>query len=270
MRRSIPSRRLPVVFVGHGAPVNAIEKNPFTDSWSCIGASIGKPRAVLVISAHWLTEGIQVTAMENPKMVHDIYPQAPQLMDFRYDAPGSSILAARISDLLKPSAVTYSVDWGLDQGAWSVLSHFYPNADVPVVQLSIDISKPLRWHYKTAKKLQALRNEGVLIIGSGNVVYNPVVADHQRQDFAYDWADSFQQKVMDLIISGKEEQLLDLSLFGREGSLSVPMPDHYLPLIYALAMRDKQDDAVEFITPTCINGSISMMSMALWPSANPN
>lgn len=270
MRQSIPSRRMPALFIGHGSPLNAVEKNPFTESWACLGRCIGKARGVLVISAHWLTDGTEVTAMEQPRTVHDFSQQFPQLMDFRYRASGSTILAGRVRELLAPVPVKYSQNWGLDQGAWTVLNHFYPQADVPVVQLSIDIRQPPAWHYELGKKLQRLRSEGILIIGSGNLVYNPVMADYLREEFAYRWAEDFQERVAGLILSGRDEALLDIEALGDDHGLAVPSPDHYLPLLYSLATRNRDDDAVEFITPQCVYGSVSMMSMALWPSANPD
>lgn len=269
MRRSIPARRLPALFIGHGSPLNAVEKNIYTESWSCIGSGIGKPRGILIISAHWLTDGVEVTAMEKPRTLHDFNQQFPQLMGFRYPAPGSSQLAARVRELLDGEEVRYSQNWGFDQGVWPVLCHLYPDADVPVVQMSINIRKPASWHYQAGKKLHALRNEGYLIIGSGNLVYNPIMADYQREHFAYDWAVNFQNKVAARIQNGQDETLLDLTAIGNESGLAVPTQEHFLPLLYTLATRDNDDDAVEFITPACIFGSISMMSLALWPSADP-
>ncbi|MDK2776862.1 MAG: 4,5-DOPA dioxygenase extradiol [Pseudomonadota bacterium] len=269
MRRSIPARRLPALFIGHGSPLNAVEKNVYTDSWSCLGGGIGKPRGILVISAHWLTDGIEVTAMEQPRTLHDFHEQFPQLMDFRYPAPGSSQLAARVQELLTGENVRYSQSWGFDQGVWSVLNHLYPAADVPVVQMSIHVRQSLAWHYATGQKLRALRDEGYLLIGSGNLVYNPIMADYQHEKFAYDWALNFQKKVATHILNGNDEALLDLAALGKESGLAVPANDHFLPLIYTLATRDVDDDAVEFITPDCIYGSVSMLSLALWPSADP-
>ena len=268
MRNSIPALRLPALFIGHGLANNALADNQFTHSWSCIGSGIGKPRGILVISAHWLTPGkVEVTAMEQPKTIMD--EALPELEGFSYPAAGSSELAGRVRELLFLSNVDYSAEWGLDQGSWTVLNHLYPDADVPVVQLSLDVTKSPEWHYRQGEKLKALRSEGYLIIGSGNIVHNPVMADYDSEELGYLWAKKFQHTVAEAIRDADHGVLMHPETLSKETPLAIPSMEHYLPLLYVLASRDLQDDAVEFVTPECIYGSLSMMSVALWPSAKP-
>jgi len=258
--------RMPAVFLGHGSPMNALEDNPFTRAWATLGLRVGKPRAILVVSAHWLTRGIGVTATEVPETIHDFgaFPQA--LFDVRYPAPGSPALAARVRELLAPLNVTLDHQWGFDHGTWSVLVHAYPDAHVPVVQLSIDMTKPHLYHHEVGRLLQPLRDEGVLIVGTGNVVHNLPRMDWGRVNIAYDWAERFQDFVTGAVTADTPQALIDYAAQGSDAALSIPSADHYLPLLYVLGAR-RADDGVRFVTPQIVHGSISMLSVVLEPSA---
>ncbi|WP_207950621.1 4,5-DOPA dioxygenase extradiol [Marinobacter sp. JSM 1782161] len=269
MTKLPPKTRMPVLFLGHGSPMNAIERNEFSRSWSDLGRCIGKPRAVLMVSAHWQTRGTAVTANPEPRTIHDFgaFPQA--LFDARYPAPGDAELVAQVRDCLAPMAVAEDSKWGLDHGAWSVLCHLYPEADVPVVQLSMDVGLSPAGHYELGQRLLPLRDKGVLIIGSGNVVHNLPAMKWNLPDEGFDWAQRFQDFVQKTIAAGQDRLLVDYPSLGTDADRSIPTSDHYLPLLYALGARDAADDAVEFVTPKCVYGSLSMMSVALWPSARP-
>jgi 4,5-DOPA dioxygenase extradiol len=256
----------PVLFLAHGNPMNALDRNRFTQAWSDMGRRAGRPRAILMISAHWYTRGLAVQGMPSPRTIHDFgaFPQA--LFDVRYPAPGDPALAERVKDLLSPYW-TVAIDdrqWGLDHGAWSVLVHAYPEADIPVVQLSIDGTQPLSYHREVGQRLQALREEGVLIIGSGNVVHNLPRMDWGQPDIAYDWAQRFQDRVQSAITQHEEVVLDNYPALGPDAERSIPTPDHYLPLLYVLGAR-RDDDEVVFETPELVHGSLSMMSFGLWP-----
>src|SRR6218665_2776846 len=209
MTRPLPPGRMPAVFLGHGSPMNAIDHNPFTEAWAAIGRSVGKPRAILMVSAHWLTRGVGVTAMDAPRTIHDFGAFPKALFDVRYPAPGSLPLARRVRELLGPTGVTLDEHWGLDHGAWSVLVHAYPEADVPVVQLSMDMTQPHAFHHEVGRRLQPLRDEGVLIVGSGNVVHNLPRRDWGAPAGEFDWAKRFQAFVMDAIERDEPEPLID-------------------------------------------------------------
>ncbi|MEQ7922199.1 4,5-DOPA dioxygenase extradiol [Xanthomonas sp. WHRI 1810A] len=269
MTTSAPSTRMPALFIGHGTPMNALERNEFSDSWTALGKCIGKPKAILMISAHWMTRGVAVTAMATPRTIHDFgaFPQA--LFDKRYNAPGAPAVAQRIATLLAPMEVTLDQKWGFDHGTWSVLVHLYPDADVPVLQLSMESSQPPAFHYELGARLQQLRDEGVLIVGSGNVVHNLSMINFGMSDSGFDWAVRFQERVRKIIASGDDRSLTQFPDMGPDASRAIPTSDHFLPLLYVLGARDLKDDAVEFITPSCVFGSLSMMSIALWPSARP-
>lgn len=269
MKTTAPSTRMPALFVGHGTPMNALENNEFTSSWAKLGECIGKPKAILVVSAHWQTRGAAVTAMSRPRTIHDFgaFPQA--LFDVRYPAPGDAALAERIARLLAPLPVQLDEQWGLDHGTWSILVHMYPKADVPVLQLSMDLNQPPAYHYEMGEHLRQLRDEGVLIVGTGNVVHNLGMLSFGHIDSGFDWAERFQQRCLDIVASGNDRDLIHFSTLGADAHRAIPSSDHFLPLLYVLGARDHQDDAVEFITPKCVLGSLSMMSIALWPSAQP-
>lgn len=252
---------LPVVFFGHGNPMNAIADNAYSQAWRAIGRSMPKPKAVLAISAHWYVEQTAVTAMAIPRTIHDFGGFPRELFEVRYPAPGSPQLALRVAQMLAPAPVVLDQSWGLDHGTWSVLAHAFPEADVPVVQLSIDETKPPQFHYDLARRLAPLRHEGVLVVGSGNIVHNLHAyawGRHPAQPF--DWAVRFEQRVRDLLLTGDDAPLVDYESLGRDALLSVPTPDHYLPLLYVLALR-RESDRVTFPVEGIDGGSVSMLSV---------
>ena len=256
------ANRLPVVFIGHGSPMNTLERNDFTETWRAFGASIAKPRAVLLISAHWFVRGTHVTAMETPDTIHDFgnFPQA--LFDFQYPAPGSPELAQRVADLLAPLPVGLDREWGLDHGAWSVLTHVFPDADVPVVQLSIDRTQSAQFHYDLGKRLAPLRDEGVLIVASGNVVHNLGIMNWREQTDAYDWAVRFNELIKDCLKSRDHARLVGYDRLGNDADLSIPTPEHYLPMLYVLGQQGA-DEKLTLLTDGIFGGSISMLSFSL-------
>jgi 4,5-DOPA dioxygenase extradiol len=253
------ANRLPVLFFGHGNPMNALERNPYTNAWRLLGASIPRPKAILAVSAHWYTRGTSVTAMEKPRTIHDFggFPQA--LFEVQYPAPGDPVLAARVRDRLAPVGVSLDESWGLDHGTWSVLVHAYPDADVPVVQLSIDGTKPPQFHYELAKRLAPLRDEGVLIFGSGNVVHNLGLIQWAEGSKPYDWAIRFNDTVRGHLAARHHEPLIEYDRLGEEARLSVPTPDHYLPLLYIIALQ-RLDETISFPVDGIEHGSIGMLS----------
>ncbi|MDO8411868.1 MAG: 4,5-DOPA dioxygenase extradiol [Phenylobacterium sp.] len=261
---SAPAERLPVVFFGHGSPMIAIETNDTTAAWNAIGASIGKPEAILCVSAHWLTRGVAVTAMTQPRTIHDFGASFPQaLFNVQYPAPGDPALARRVAELLAPLPVVQDEGWGLDHGTWSVLCKAYPKADVPVVQLSMDASKPPAWHYEMGRKLAPLRDEGVLIVATGNIVHNlPAMDWGARHRPAFDWAAAFNDHIKTAIAKDEPQAAVAYEAFGEAASRSVPTPDHYWPLLYALGARLPGDRAV-FGPDHIEHGSLSMTTVML-------
>ncbi len=251
---------MPVLFVGHGSPMNAIEDNEFSRAWAAAGKSLPKPTAVLCISAHWETVGTHVTAMEKPKTIHDFSGFPQPLYEVQYPAPGSPDVARLIQKTVSTTQVRPDLNWGLDHGAWSVLSRMFPKADVPVIQLSLDRTEEPAFHYGLGKELRALRNEGVLIVGSGNIVHNLRVM--VRQDTAYDWALQFDEKMEQLILSGDHELIIHYEKLGPAARLAVPTNEHYLPLLYVLALQE-EDDEVGFFAEKVTLGSISMRSLRI-------
>ena len=249
---------MPVLFIGHGSPMNAIEDTEFSRAWAEVARSLPKPKAVLCISAHWQTDGTCVTAMEQPKTIHDFYGFPPALFEKRYPAPGSPDLARMTQAMLREAHVELDSEWGLDHGTWAVLCQMYPKADVPVVQLSLDETKQPAFHYELGRALRGLRKKGVLIIGSGNIVHN--LREVVWEDTAYDWALEFDAKVKDLILSGDHKAIIDYSRLGRSAQLAVPTLDHYLPLLYVLGVQDKAD-GVSFFADKVTLGSMSMRSV---------
>ena len=251
--------RMPTLFLGHGSPMNAIESNRHADIWARIGRDAPRPKAILAISAHWFTRGTGVTAMEQPKTIHDFGGFPQELFDMQYPAPGSPALAARVRDLLSPLPVAMDQDWGLDHGTWSVLAHVYPDADIPVVQLSIDGTQPAQFHYDLGRRLAPLRDEGVLIFGSGNIVHNLGVM--RRNGMApYPWAERFNTFARNALAERNDQALVNYALQGADARQSIPTPEHYLPLLYALGAGagDKaviEDDGLEI-------ASISMLSVS--------
>jgi 4,5-DOPA dioxygenase extradiol len=254
--------RMPALFIGHGNPMNTLADNRYTAAWRHLGETLPRPKAILSVSAHWYTRGIGVTAMQKPRTIHDFYGFPPELFAIEYPAPGDAALASRVRDLLAPLGVALDTEWGLDHGTWSVLVHLYPNADIPVVQLSIDATQPPAFHYALGGKLQSLRDEGVLIFGSGNVVHNLGEVKRAAGATPFDWASQFEGKVRDCIQRGDHSPLIDYEKFGRGAELSMPTPEHYLPLLYVLGAQGPQDTASIPIDGIDL-GSISMLSVLL-------
>ena len=257
--------KMPVLFIGHGSPMNAIEDNIFSQRWQQMGKEIPTPKAVVVVSAHWLTKGTLVTAMPNPKTIHDFggFPQA--LFDVQYPAPGSPELATEIQKLITNPAVELDHDWGLDHGTWSVVKHMYPDADIPVLQLSIDYYKPAAYHYELAKQLLALRKKGVLIIGSGNMVHNlrMVAWDKLNEpEYGFDWALEMNDVFKNKISNGFHKELIQYEKLHKAATLAIPTPDHYYPLLYILALQT-DNDKVEFFNDKAVGGSLTMTSVKI-------
>ncbi|HLF51860.1 MAG TPA: 4,5-DOPA dioxygenase extradiol [Flavobacterium sp.] len=255
----------PVLFIGHGSPMNGIEDNEFSRTWTKFGNEIPKPKAVLVISAHWLTSGTHITAMENPRTIHDFggFPQA--LFDVEYPAKGSTELAKETANLIHTTNVGLDHDWGLDHGTWTVVRHMYPNADIPVLQLSIDYNKPPQYHFDLAKQLKALRKKGVLIIGSGNMVHNlrMVAWDKlQEPEFGFDWAIEMNAIFKEKIGNRDFQSLIDYEKLNTAAKLAIPTPDHYYPLLYSIALQDDKDE-VSFFNDKAVGGSLTMTSVKL-------
>ncbi len=259
------SSTMPVLFLGHGSPMNAIEENEFVQGFRNIGSEIEKPKAILVISAHWETRGTFVTAMENPATIHDFggFPQA--LFDVQYPAPGSPELADAVKETIKSKEVHLDDKWGLDHGSWSVVKHLYPNADVPIIQMSIDYSMSPAQHYALAKELAGLRKKGVLIIGSGNNVHNLRMVSWQHLNtvgYAFDWAKEANEKMKEYIMDRNHQPLIDFHKQGRAFELAIPTPEHYLPMIYALALQDKNEDLLIF-NDEAVAGALTMTSLKI-------
>lgn len=258
-------KKMPVLFVGHGSPMNAIQDNAFSRQWEQMGKEIPAPAAVLVISAHWLTEGTQITAMEHPSTIHDFGGFPQELFDVQYPAPGDPLLAAETQQLVKTTHVGLNHDWGLDHGAWSVVRRMYPDADIPVLQLSIDYHKPATYHYGLAAELSALRKKGVLILGSGNMVHNlrMVAWDKLNEpEYGYDWAIEMNEFFKKTISSGDFSPLLKYETLGAAAKLAIPTPDHYYPLIYSLGLQEK-GDGVSFFNDKVVGGSLTMTSVKI-------
>lgn len=253
----------PVLFIGHGSPMNGIEDNEFSRTWTKYGKEIPKPKAVLVISAHWLTKGTHITAMEHPKTIHDFggFPQA--LFDVQYPAPGNPSLAEATSKLVTSTTVGLDHDWGLDHGTWSVVKHMYPDADIPVLQLSIDYNQPPQYHYDLAKQLKSLRNKGVLIIGSGNMVHNLRMISWEKMqeaNYGFDWAIEMNTIFKEKISKSDFQSLINYEKLGPAAKLAIPTPDHYYPLLYAMALQDDKDE-ISFFNDKMVGGSLNMTSV---------
>jgi 4,5-DOPA dioxygenase extradiol len=255
---------MPVLFVGHGSPMNAIEDNEFSRGWQALARRLPRPRAILCVSAHWETRGAAVTAVERPPTIHDFYGFPEALYAIEYRAPGDPALAGRVAELLAPEPVRLADDWGLDHGAWSVLHIMYPEADIPVVQLGIDTTRPGAFHLDLARRLAPLRDDGVLVMGSGNIVHNLRYFRRERAP-ALDWAARFDATVRERIEAGDVAALARLDALGPDAQLAVPTPEHYLPLLYALAPR-RDDDRLSFFNDV-VTSSISMTSVLLEPAA---
>ncbi len=252
--------RFPTLFVGHGSPMNAIEKNQYSLAWDKLGQELPRPKVVLAISAHWLTEGTWVHVAKKPKTIHDFWGFPEELYRLKYPCPGAPDSAREVQSLITKTKVRSDEDWGLDHGTWVVLKHLFPQADVPVFQMSIDISKPGQFHYDLGQELAPLRNKGVLIIGSGNIVHNLGRMDYERDASAYDWAIEFDQLTKDLIGQGNDRSLVAYEKLGHAALLSVPTPDHYWPLLYTLGVRAKEE-TVTFPVDGIAFGSVSMRAV---------
>ncbi len=254
---------LPVLFIGHGSPMNAIETNAFTQALARLGTSLPRPRAVLCISAHWLTEGTWVTHMAQPRTIHDFYGFPKDLFDVQYPAPGSSEVAEIIrAEILNPSISLDDANWGLDHGTWAVLKHLYPMADVPVLQLSIDARQPPEFHHRLGQQLKVLRDRGVLIVGSGNVVHNLRRVDMDPDAKAFDWAVEFDEWVKGRLLVRDHAALVTDFLKTKAGQMSVPTLDHYLPLLYVLGATEN-GEALQFEYESMQHASISMRSFQI-------
>ena len=254
---------MPAIFFGHGNPMNAVSKNAYTDGWSAIGNSIPRPKAILCVSAHWYLPGTAVTAMPSPRTIHDFGGFPRELYRVEYPAPGSPELARRVGDLLAPIPLAFDQDWGLDHGTWSVLCHVFPTADIPVVQLSIDDTRAPEFHYEVGELLAPLRDEGVLVIGSGNIIHNlHTYAWGKHEVEPFDWAVRFERRARELLLKGDDAPLVHYESLGRDALLSAPTPDHYLPLLYVIALRRK-DEPVSFPVEGFDGGSISMLTIQI-------
>ena len=255
------STRMPVIFLGHGSPLNAIEDNAYRRTWAGLAARLPRPRAVLCISAHWETRGAALTAAERPETIHDFYGFPPALFAVQYPAPGDPELAQTAANLLAPWGAQLDTRRGLDHGSWSVLLPMYPQADVPVVQLSLDTHEPASFHYELAQRLAPLREQGVLVLGSGNIVHNLRLLDYRRAD-GYDWAVRFDREVKERIQARDHDALIRYDEFGDDARRAVPTPEHYLPLLYVLALQGEQERPTFFNDQT-VMGSISMTSLLI-------
>lgn len=259
------TEKMPVLFLGHGSPMNAIEENQFVQGFRKAAAEIPTPNAILCVSAHWFTRGTRVTAMKMPRTIHDFggFPQA--LFDVQYPAPGSPELAEETAALLAPVMVEEDHSWGLDHGAWSVIKHMYPNADIPVIQMSIDYTQPAQYHFELAKKLHKLREKGILIIGSGNIVHNLRLIDWRNINTVgagWDWAVEAREKTNHWLLDGNFNNIIQYQDQGIALQYAVPSPDHYLPLIYTLGLKNRSEE-LSLFNDELIGGSLSMTSVRI-------
>lgn len=262
-----PTQRMPLLFLGHGNPMYAIEENQFVQGFREVAKEIPKPSAILCVSAHWYIKGTKITAMNMPPTIHDFggFPQA--LFDVQYPAKGNPELAAEVQTLLAPSVAAEldATSWGLDHGTWSVLKHLYPLADVPVIQMSIDFTQPPAYHFQLAAQLSSLRDKGVLIVGSGNIVHNLRLVDFKninKIDYGYDWAAEARQKVNTWLLDGNMEPLINYHKQGKALELAAPSPDHYLPLLYVLGLK-KEGESIALFNDNLVAGALSMTSVAI-------
>ena len=254
-------KRMPAIFFGHGNPLNALLENDYTSAWARIGEQLPRPKAILCVSAHWYFPATAVTNSTRPRTIHDFGGFPQELYQVEYPAPGSPELANRVREMLAPTAVELDERWGLDHGTWSVLCHVFPQADIPVVQLSIDETQPPEYHYEIGKRLVALRDEGILIIGSGNIVHNlHTYAWGSRRVEPFDWAVRFEKQAREKLLSGDYAPLIAYETLGRDATLSVPTPEHYLPLLYVIAVS-REGEQVSFPVDGVDGGSVSMLAV---------
>jgi 4,5-DOPA dioxygenase extradiol len=253
---------MPVVFFGHGSPMNAIEPNRYAEAWRAIGTAVPRPRAILSVSAHWYTRGSAVTAMARPRTIHDFYGFPQPLYEVAYPAPGDPALARRVRELAAPVDAALDQSWGLDHGTWQVLLHAFPAADIPVVQLSIDGTQPAAFHYALGKRLAPLRDEGVLVVGSGNVVHNLGLMRRGADAAPYDWAVRFNDRARALLAARDHAPLIAYETLGEDARLSIPTPDHYLPLLYCIALQEA-GEKIGFPVDGIDIGSVGMLSAVI-------
>jgi 4,5-DOPA dioxygenase extradiol len=259
------TEKMPVLFLGHGSPMNAIEENQFVTGFRDLAKTLPKPNAILCISAHWFTNGTKVTAMEIPRTIHDFGGFPQELFDVQYPAKGSPKLANATQELLLPTEVELDQHWGLDHGAWSVIKHLYPEADIPVIQMSIDYTKSGQYHFELAKKLNALRTKGILIVGSGNIIHNLRMVDFRNintDNYGYDWAIEARSNINDYLLDGNFQPLIDFEKQSKAFQLSIPTPEHYLPLIYTMGLKGKSEE-LSLFNDKLVAGSLSMTSVKI-------
>ncbi len=257
--------KMPVLFVGHGSPMNGIEDNVFSNYWKKLASEITMPKAVICVSAHWLTKGTFVTAMDAPPTIHDFGGFPQQLFDVEYPAPGSALLAGEVKTDFHKHAIGLDHEWGLDHGTWTILRHMYPEANIPVLQLSIDYNQPPQYHYELAKELAFLRKRGVLIMGSGNMVHNLRMADFARindPEYGFDWAIEMNDVFKAKILAKDHAALIDYGKLNKAAKLAIPTPDHYYPLLYSLALQE-ENDQISFFNDKAVAGSLTMTSVKI-------
>jgi 4,5-DOPA dioxygenase extradiol len=256
------STPIPALFIGHGSPMNGIENNEFSNSWKNLSKEIPEPKAIICISAHWLTRGTYVTEMPQPKTIHDFGGFPQELFEVQYPAPGSPELAHEMQKLINKTSVGLNNDWGLDHGTWTILRHIYPDAQIPVLQLSIDYHKPAEYHYELGKELLQLRKKGILMVGSGNLVHNlgMVAWEKMNDNYGFDWAEEISEKLKKSINEGDFQALINYHKMGKAAELAIPTPDHYYPLLYVLALKEK-DEKISFFNDKRVGGSLSMTSV---------
>lgn len=265
LSQALPAtEKMPVLFLGHGSPMNAIEENEFVSGFKAIAKTLPKVKAVLCVSAHWYTKSTMVTAMQAPKTIHDFGGFPDALFKVQYPAPGSPELAKQTKELIKTTTVGLDNDWGLDHGAWSVLIHLFPKADVPVIQLSIDYTQPASYHFELAKELQSLREKGILIVGSGNIVHNlgQAAFDRINENFGFDWAVEAREKINTRLLKNDFNEIIHYEKLGKALQLAAPTPDHYLPLIYTLGLKT-DTEKLELFNDKLLAGSLSMTSVKI-------
>lgn len=256
---------MPVLFIGHGSPMNGIQDNEFSSRWRKIAQEIPTPAAVLVVSAHWLTRGTRITAMDFPETIHDFGGFPKELSEVQYPAPGSPKIAKETIELVKLSTLEEDHDWGLDHGTWTVVRHMYPEANIPVLQLSIDQSKSAKYHFELARELAGLRKKGVLIIGSGNMVHNLRMLAWDKMDepgYGYDWALEMNERFKKYISEGDFDPLINFENLGKDARLAIPTPEHYMPLLYSLGLK-KDSEPVSFFNDKAVAGSLTMTSVKI-------
>lgn len=263
---------LPSFFIGHGNPMNGIEENHFSKKWQALGQQLEKPQLILCVSAHWLTRGTFITAMDSPRTIHDFGAFAPELFNVQYNVKGAPEQARKIAELISPPEVHLDNEWGLDHGSWTIIRHMFPNADVPVIQLSISLHESGEYHYQIGQKLSELRKKGVLIIGSGNIVHNlrrtglpegvPMTMKNANYAYGHDWAIEANELIKSKVFSGDHQSLFDYKKLGSAVKLAVPTPDHYYPLLYTLGTQLK-DEEITLFNDQCIGGSVSMSSFQI-------